>query len=186
MLYAYGVQTPITTVGELRLPAGVSKSGTLNVFPAALGPNPGGGNMPLGSGSALASRGTTDDRQTVAQRVAAVNALPTNDQLVVVFTPDSGASATSAESIQTTLTVSGSYVTGSIEQRIGKLRLRVSPASAPFRSAFVVSGALAADVSADLMWKPPLGASNVRARVAATTVNGAARAAAVMITATRR
>ena len=158
-LYAYGVQTPVTAVGELRLPAGVSKSGTLNVFPAALGPSPGGGNMPLRGGSARTSRGTTDDRQTVAQRVAAVNALPTNDQLVVVFTPDSGASATSAESIQTTLTVGGSYVTGAIEQRIGKLRLRVSPASAPDRGAFVVSGTLvdaAGETTVDL-YRPSAG-----------------------------
>ena len=149
-LYAYGVQTPITAVGELRLPAGVSKNGTLNVFPAAVGPGPGPEPVFLSQGDLGGdrSRGVADDRQTVAQRVAAVEALPTNDQFVVMFTPDSGVADPSGESIQTTLTVSGTYVTGSIQQHTGKLSLRVSPASVPYKGAFVVSGALAATAGA--------------------------------------
>jgi hypothetical protein len=40
--------------------------------------------------------------------------------------------------------------------------------------------------TADFTWKPPLGASSLRAGVAATAANGAARSAPVTITATRR
>ncbi|MCX6371817.1 MAG: hypothetical protein NTX16_01835 [Actinobacteria bacterium] len=138
-LYAYGVETPINAVGELRLPAGASNSGSLSVFPAATGPSP--GDEPAGSRGQ--SRSAVDDRQTVAQRVAAVEALPTNDQFVVAFTPDSGAEGASLEPVQTTLTVNGSYVTGSVQGRTGRLRLRVSPSSVPYKGAFVVSGALA-------------------------------------------
>jgi hypothetical protein len=43
---------------------------------------------------------------------------------------------------------------------------------------------LGAGRTADLIWKPPLGASSLRARVAATAANGAARSAPVTITAT--
>ena len=148
MLYAFGQQTPITAVGELRLPAGASTSGALSVFPAAVGP--GSDDPPQGDLGGARSRGAADDRQTVAQRVAAVRALPTNDQLVVMFTPDLGPVAPASgsvvgptESVQTTLTVDGSYVTGSLQRRTGRLRLRVSPASVPYKGAFAVSGALA-------------------------------------------
>ncbi len=150
MLYAFGQQTPLTAVGELVLPAGAATSGTLSVYPAAVGPAPGPGDLPQGAGGVGRSRGSTDDRQTVAQRVAAVQALPTNDQLVVVFTPDLGPETPASGSVvdpttpvEATLTVSGSYVTGSIQRRTGQLRLRVRPASVPYRGAFVVSGALA-------------------------------------------
>jgi hypothetical protein len=148
-LYAYGQQTPVTAIGELRLPAGASTSGTVSVYPAAVGPSP--GDIPQAGLGMAALHGSTDDRQTVAQRVAAVRALPTNDQLVVMFTPDLGpvtpASAGIADPttpVQTTLTLAGSCVTGSIQRRTGQLRLRVSPASVPYAGAFVVSGALAA------------------------------------------
>ena len=147
-LYAYGQQTPITAVGELRLPPGASTSGTVSVYPAAVGPNP--GDTPQGGLGVAAARGSTDDRQTVAQRVAAVQALPTNDQLVVMFTPDLGPVTPArggvvgpTESVQTTLTAQGRYVTGSFQRRTGRLRLRVSPASVPYRGAFAVSGTLA-------------------------------------------
>jgi len=150
MLYAYGQQTPITAVGELRLPAGASTSGALSVFPAAVGPAPGPEDTPMGALGRGWAHASADDRQTVAQRVAAVRALPTNDQLVVMFTPDLGpvAPATGSvvgptESVQTTLTAQGRYVTGSLQRRTGRLRLRVSPASVPYKGAFVVSGALA-------------------------------------------
>jgi len=150
MLYAFGQQTPLTAVGELVLPAGAATSGTLSVYPAAVGPGPGPGDLPQGDGGGGRSRGSTDDRQTVAQRVAAVSALPTNDQLVVMFTPDLGPETPASGSVvdpttpvQTTLTVSGSYVTGSIQRRTGQLRLRVRPASVPYKGAFVVNGALA-------------------------------------------
>ncbi len=142
LLYAYGRQTPLTAVGDLVLPAGAATSGTLSVYPAAVGPAPGPEDSPtsaLGRGQA---RSSADDRQTVAQRVAAVRALPTNDQLMVVFTPDPGALDASVAPVETTLTVSGSYVTGSIQRRTGKLRLRVSPASVPYKGSFLVSGAL--------------------------------------------
>ncbi len=140
-LYAYGVQTPITVSGKLRLPAGASTSGMLSVYPAAVGPSP--GDMPLTSIPGRSSRAAADDRQTLAQRVAAVLALPTNDQLVVAFTPDVGAPDASVEALETTLTVNGSYVTGSLQRRSGRLRLRVSPASVPYKGAFVVHGTLA-------------------------------------------
>ena len=38
-----------------------------------------------------------------------------------MFAPDSGMPDASDESIQTTLTVSGTYVTGSLQQRTGRL-----------------------------------------------------------------
>ena len=38
LLYAYGRQTPLTAVGDLVLPAGAATSGTLSVYPAAVGP----------------------------------------------------------------------------------------------------------------------------------------------------
>ena len=40
--------------------------------------------------------------------------------------------------------------------------------------------------TADFTWKPPLGASSLRVRVAATAANGDARSAPVTITATGR
>lgn len=40
--------------------------------------------------------------------------------------------------------------------------------------------------TADFTWKPPLGASSLRVRVAATAANGGARSAPVTITATER
>ena len=123
------------------LPAGAATSGTLSVYPAAVGPAPGPEDGPIDARRGL-SRGSTDDRQTVAQRVAAVEALPTNDQLAVVVHARR-AGRTSSEPVKTTLTVSGSYVTGSIQRRTGELRLRVTPASVPYKGAFVVSGALA-------------------------------------------
>ena len=147
-LFAHGRQTPVTAVGELVLPAGASTSGALSIFPAAVGPSP--GDLPQGALGGGRSRASADDRQTVAQRVAAVQALPTNDQLVVMFTPDlgpvtpaSGSVVGPTESVQTTLTVNGSYVTGSLQRRTGRLRLHVSPASVPYGGAFVVSGSLA-------------------------------------------
>ena len=159
-LYAYGVQAPITAVGELRLPKGVSTSGSLNVFPAAAGRGPEPVFLSQGDLGGDRSPGAADDRQTVAQRVAAVEALPTNDQLLVVFAPDSGVIDPSVESIQTTLTVSGTYVTGSIQQHTGKLSLRVAPASVPYRGAFVVSGALAETAGATTvdLYRVPAGA----------------------------
>ena len=150
LLYAFGQETPLTAVGELVLPAGAATSGTLSVFPAAVGPAPGPEDTPMGALGRGWAHASADDRQTVAQRVAAVRALPTNDQLVVMFTPDLGpvAPATGSvvgptESVQTTLTAQGRYVTGSLQRRTGRLRLRVSPASVPYKGAFVVSGALA-------------------------------------------
>lgn len=142
-LYAYGQKTPISAVGELRLPAGASTSGALSVFPAAVGPGPGPFDLPQRDLGRDRSRGSAYDRQTVAQRVAAVQALPTNDQLVVMFTLDLGAADASVEPVTTTLTASGSHVTGPIQRRTGQLRLRVSPASVPHRGAFVVNGRLA-------------------------------------------
>jgi len=129
-LYAYGQETPITAVGKLRLPAGVSKSGTLSVYPAAAGPAPEPVSLSGGDSGRGAGRSLADDRQTVAQRVAAVEALPTNDQLVVMFTPDSGLDGESLAPPTTTLTVTGTFVTGSIQRRIGRLRLHVSAAGA--------------------------------------------------------
>jgi hypothetical protein len=140
-LYAYGVETPISVAGELRLPAGAATSGTLTVFPAAAGPDP-DDFPPLESGRGL-SRSATDDRLTVAQRVAAVRALPTNDQLVVMFRPDFGAGDASLEPVTSTLTVDGTYVTGSLERRTTQLRLHVSPANVPYRGVFIVRGTLA-------------------------------------------
>ena len=142
-LYVYGRQTPLTVTGELVLPAGVSTSGALSVYPAATGPAPvEGGQIDRAERLSL---GSADDRQTVAQRVAAVETLPTNDQLLVAFAPDAG---TSGEPVKTTLTADGTYVTGSIQQRTGELRLRVAPASVPFKGSFVVNGTLAATAGA--------------------------------------
>jgi len=163
LLYAYGRQTPLTAVGDLVLPAGAATSGTLSVYPAAVGPSP--DDEPQSTPGAGQARSSADDRQTVAQRVAAVRALPTNDQLMVVFTPDAGARAASLEPVETTLTVSGSYVTGSFERRTGKLRLRVSPASVPYKGAFLVSGALsetAGETTVDLYRLSSAGGEKVR------------------------
>jgi hypothetical protein len=184
-LFAYGQQTPVTAVGELRLPAGASTSGTVSVYPAAVGPNP--GDIPQGGLRVAASRGSTDDRQTVAQRVAAVRALPTNDQLVVMFMPDlgpvtpaSGGGVDPATPIQTTLTLDGSYVTGSIQRRTGQLRLRVSPASVPYAGAFVVSGALAAtdgETTVDLFRVSPAGGDKVKIATVVAAPDGRGGAA---------
>ena len=134
MLYAYGRQTPLTAVGDLVLPAGASTSGTLSVYPAARGPGARARRQPqsaLGRGRA---RSAADDRQTVAQRVAAVRgAAHQRPARGASFTPDPGALDASVAPVETTLTVSGSYVTGSIQRRTGKLRLRVSPASVPLQ-----------------------------------------------------
>jgi len=177
-LYAYGVETPISAVGELRLPAGASTSGALSIFPAAMGPSPGPGDVPL-SGH-RSSRAIADDRQTVAQRVAAVEALPTNDQLVVMFTPDFGAGGVSLEPVQITLTVDGSYVTGSVEGRTGRMRLRVSPASVPYKGAFVVSGSLAetaGETTVDLYRLSAGSAEKVKIATVVATPNGRGGAA---------
>jgi hypothetical protein len=139
-LYAYGVEAPVIAEGELLLPEGASTRGSLSVYPAS---GPGPDDMPVGALGRDPSRPGADDRQTVAQRVAAVRALPTNDQLVVVFAPDSRAGGASAEPVKTTLTVRGSYVTGSIQKRTGRLRLHVSPESVPYKATFVVGGTLA-------------------------------------------
>ena len=90
-----------------------------------------------------ASHGAADDRQTVAQRVAAVEALP--DQRPAAWSctrPTSGrypwraaASSPRADPVQTTLTAQGSYVTGSLQRRAGQLRLRVTPTSVPYKGA---------------------------------------------------
>jgi hypothetical protein len=131
----------------------------------------------LGRGRARAS---ADDRQTVAQRVAAVEALPINDQLTVVFTPDPGPAASSSEPVETSLTVSGSYVTGSIQRRTARLRLRVTPASVPYRGAFAVSGALsetAGETTVDLYRLTAATGEKVRIATVAAVADGRGGAA---------
>ena len=142
-LYAYGVETPIIATGRLLLPAGDSTSGTLSVFPAAMGQEPGELGFAPGRLAGDRPARSADDRLTVAQRVAAVEALPTNDQLQVVFTPDPGDGPGNLEQVQTTLTVDGSYLTGSLQRRAGQMRLRVSPTSLSYQGTFMVRGALA-------------------------------------------
>ncbi|MCX6363516.1 MAG: hypothetical protein NTW58_04995 [Actinobacteria bacterium] len=172
-LFAYGQETPITAVGELRLPAGASPSGALSVYPAAVGPSPDDGpESPVGGNRA---RTAVDDRQTVAQRVAAVRALPTNDQLVVVFSPDLGAADAGVEPVETTLTVSGSYVTGSIQRRTSQLRLRATPASVPYKGAFAVSGTLtetAGETTVDLYKLSSATGEKVKIATVVATPNG--------------
>jgi hypothetical protein len=180
LLYAYGRQTPLTAVGDLVLPAGAATSGTLSVYPAAVGPAPGPEDSPTSALGRARARASADDRQTVAQRVAAVRALPTNDQLMVVFTPDPGALDASVAPVETTLTVSGSYVTGSLQRRTGKLRLRVSPASVPYEGSFLVSGALsetAGETTVDLYRLSAAGGEKVMIATVTATPDGRGGAA---------
>jgi hypothetical protein len=177
-LFAYGAKTPVSAVGMLRLPAGVSTSGSLSIFPAATGPSP----NPEGVRAIRRhlSPDAVDDRQTVAERVAAVEALPTNDQLVVQFTPDSGAEGVSLEPVQTTLTADGRYVTGSVQGRTGHLRLRVSPSRVPYKGAFTVSGTLAETAgltTVDLYKLSPGAPSRVKIATVVAAPNGRGGAA---------
>lgn len=178
-LYAYGQQTPLIAAGELVLPAGASRSGDISVFPAGSGPSFDPFEFSESERGRNRAHGLADDRQTVAQRVAAVRDLPTNDQLMVMFTPDPGLDDVSLEPVTTTLTVDGRYVTGSLQRRTGQLRLRVSPSSVPYKGAFVVRGTLsetAGETTVDL-YRQPAGTDDkikIATVVAAPNGNGGA------------
>jgi hypothetical protein len=155
-LYAYGQDTPITVSGHLELPAGTTTQGTLEVYAAT-----NGDDSTTESASRAASRPTaahqaTNDRPTVAQRVAAAEAEPTNDQLIVSYTPDSDG-AIDPVPLTTTMTVPNHYLSGSLQRRVGHMRLSVSSKQVPYRGSFLLRGAIAetgGKTSVDLYRKP--------------------------------
>ena len=145
VLNLFGQTSPLLLGGSLDVPAGASSTGTVNVYPAS---------TPQGEEGDPAAGGTGGDgRDTVAERVAAVEALPTNDQLVVEFMPDSmdGGSVPGAEgkgdllsgSLDATLTVAGRYVTGNLQRRTGKVTVSASPRKLAYGGACTVDGTIA-------------------------------------------
>ena len=136
VLNLYGQTSPLLLDGALDVPAGASATGMVNVYPASSAPSE-EGDVPVDSGS------SGDGRDTVAERVAAVEALPTNDQLLVQFIPDSmdpgtvsptkGQVDLQAGSLDATLTVTGRYVTGSLQRRTGQHHRRRDPAPGRLR-----------------------------------------------------
>jgi hypothetical protein len=160
-LAVYGKSTPLVLEGALDVPAGASSLGTVNVYPAAQGQS--------GDGEAPAAGDTPDGSETVAERVAAVEALPTNDQLVVAYVPDGSASDAPVKalgarlseavtaSLDTTLTVPGRYITGRLQRRTGSVTVKVVPATVRYGGACTVHGVIAetaGDTSIDLYVRP--------------------------------
>jgi len=160
VLNLFGRTSPMLLQGSLDVPAGASSTGTVNVYPAASGSGQ-EGDGPVGPG-------TSDvGSETVAARVAAVEDLPTNDQLVVEFLPDSmdqtGAPSPSAKadaqsgSLDATLTASGRYVTGSLQRRAGSVTVSAVPRTVRYGGACTVSGTIAetdGDTTVDIYAQP--------------------------------
>ena len=146
VLNLFGQAQPLVVAGSLDVPAGAGTTGTVNVFPAATGPD-GGGDSPQpvsGTGGA----GST----SVADRVKEVEDLPTNDQLVVQYVSDgavvpvgklpshASTGTNPGDPPQVTLTATGRYVTGNLQLRTGQMTLAVSPHTVHYRGAFAVNG----------------------------------------------
>jgi len=161
VLNLYGQTSPLLLSGSLDVPAGASATGTVSVYPATSAPEGEEGIPPVGSDT------SGDGRDTVAERVAAVKALPTNDQLLVQFVPDSmdssvdtpakGRSAVQAGSLDATLTVSGRFVTGGLQRRTGNVTIKATPRSTAYNGSCTVSGAIAetdGDTSVDIYVQP--------------------------------
>lgn len=160
VLNLYGQPTPYVVDGTIDLPASSSTSGSVNVYPAAVGPgSDGSGVVPQSAGGATSAAAAGADPATLADRIAAVKALPTNDQLVVAFTPDGGSSTAAGKgdvptpaptpvsdgsgSVDTTLTVTGRYVTGALQRHTGQVGVHVTPSTVPYEGSFRVHGTLA-------------------------------------------
>jgi hypothetical protein len=146
VLNLYGQSSPLVLDGSLDIPAGASPTGTINVYPAPSSAE--GSDSGDGSGSSGTS---TDERATVAQRVAAVQALPTNDQLVVEYLPDGATSGTvtpagltdlQTSSLDTTLTVAGRYVTGTLQRRTGSVTLKATPRTTSYYGTSTLRGTI--------------------------------------------
>ena len=146
VLNVYGQTGQLLLNGAFDVPAGASATGSVNVYPAA--------TVVAEEGDPAAGTGTSGDgRDTVAERVAVVETLPTNDQLVVQFFPDSmdtdngstakGQSNIESGSLEATVTVAGKYVTGGLQRRTGSVTVTASPQRLPYGGATTLDGTIA-------------------------------------------
>jgi hypothetical protein len=122
----------------------------------------------------------------LAQRIDEVKALPTNDQLVVSFTPDSGVTpltgtvvAPVVQSVQTTLTAPGRYISGSLQRRVAHLSVKATPASSAYQGSVLVSGRLGeTDGSAKVdLFGEPLGGQRFKIATVTAAADGSGGAA---------
>ena len=145
VLNLYGQTSQLLLNGSFDVPPGASSTGSVNVYPAASAPQEGEPMPDTGSSG--------DGRDTVAERVAAVEALPTNDQLIVEFLPDSmdtsdgpsgkGQSSIQSGSLEATVTVAGRYVSGGLQRRTGSLTVTARPKRLAYGGATTVDGSIA-------------------------------------------
>ena len=156
-LFAYGQEAPLTVSVELPLPAGTPTTGTLTIRAAVEDDRP---EELVGSGAGASRKNLTAERATLADRIAAIEAMPTNDQLLVRYTPDQSGE-TLVDPIAVTTTVPHHAITGSLELRTGRVKLHVAPAVVTYLGSLSISGTVS-DTSKDTevaLYAEPVGAS---------------------------
>lgn len=149
-LYGYGQETPIHATGTLVLPAGTSTQGTLAVSSAT--GDLYGGSAAASAGGAQGRAVATDGRQTLADIVAELRSMPTNDQIVVDYYPLPGDGSTAIGTVIDT----DRYVTGYLELVTGRIDLTPSAATVAYKGSVTVNGVIeqaAGDTTVDLYTK---------------------------------
>jgi hypothetical protein len=144
-LAVFGASALQTQHVTLVIPKGTSLRGSLEVR----------GIVPQSTEASVREAAGGDGRQTVADLVAELNALPVNNDIVVAYRPDSAPDG-SDPAAETTASTSW-VVSGSLQLPTSVLRLHASPKTVDYGRATVLSGTIelaAADTVVELYATP--------------------------------